>query len=273
MVTDLDGTLFQKERKASARNLEALRRLGEDGVLRVIATGRNLFSARKVIPRDFPVDYLAFSSGAGIIEWQNQKLIRAISMNRAELSAAFAVLIGEDLDFMIHRPVPENHHHIAYATGRQNPDFAARQEIYRDFTAFGNRRAVPDMEASQFVAIEPHADAVDVYYRVRAALPALSVIRSTSPLGSGMLWIEVFSPDVSKSQAASWLARECGIAHAKTMAVGNDYNDTDLLQWAAAAFMVSGSPLELAGRFPLAVSHDESDFAEAVSAWEGRDPL
>ena len=40
VVTDLDGTLFQKERKASARNLETLRLLGDDGVLRVIATGR-----------------------------------------------------------------------------------------------------------------------------------------------------------------------------------------------------------------------------------------
>lgn len=268
VVTDLDGTLLQKDRHASERNIAVLRHLGQERILRAIATGRNLFSARKVIPPEFPVDYLLFSSGAGIMEWSNQKLVRALSMSRAERKAAFDVLVDEGLDFMIHDPIPRNHHLVAFGTGRHNPDFLARLEIYRDSATFGDRSAPPDGEASQFVAIEPRGDAVDVYDRVRSRLPSHSVIRSTSPLGSGALWIEIFPAAVSKSQAAAWLSERCGVARETTLAVGNDHNDADLLGWAHAAFLVRGSPPELASRFPLAISDDDSDFAEAVSAWE-----
>jgi len=92
VVTDLDGTLFQRDRRPSPRNLRTLVKLGRRGRLRVIATGRNLFSARKVLPLDFPVDYLLFSSGAGIMDWPAQKLLRAVSMGQAEVDRAFRAL-------------------------------------------------------------------------------------------------------------------------------------------------------------------------------------
>ena len=45
VVTDLDGTLLGSNREAGKRNLHTLHNLGEQGILRVIATGRSLFSA------------------------------------------------------------------------------------------------------------------------------------------------------------------------------------------------------------------------------------
>jgi hydroxymethylpyrimidine pyrophosphatase-like HAD family hydrolase len=52
------------------------------------------------------------------------------------------------------------------------------------------------------------------------------------------------------------------------LAVGNDYNDLDLLEWAGTSRLAAGAPPELSARFPLAASADDSDFAEAVVAWE-----
>jgi len=52
------------------------------------------------------------------------------------------------------------------------------------------------------------------------------------------------------------------------MAVGNDYNDLDLLRWAAKSFVVNNAPGELLARFPAVRSGDESDFSEAVALWQ-----
>ena len=68
--------------------LRYLVELGRRGRLRVIATGRNLFSARKVLPPDFPVDYVLFSSGAGIMDWPAQRLLRSVTMAAAEVARA-----------------------------------------------------------------------------------------------------------------------------------------------------------------------------------------
>ena len=80
VVTDLDGTLLQSDHSISPTDKETLERLGSLDVCRVAATGRNLFKVRQVLNEDSPFDYVIVSSGAGIIDWKSQKLIRALSI-------------------------------------------------------------------------------------------------------------------------------------------------------------------------------------------------
>jgi hypothetical protein len=268
VVTDLDGTLFQSDHRPSPRNLRTLKELGRRGRLRVVATGRNLFSARRALPPDFPVDFVLFSSGAGIMDWPGQRLLRAVSMSAAEAARAFRALRARSLDFMVHRPIPENHHFLYYPAGGENPDFEARKEVYAPFAQEGDRGEPPPGEACQLLAVEPPGRWPSAYEELRAELTGLTVIRSTSPLDGRSCWIEVFSPLASKSQAAAWLAQEQGVDPRRVLAIGNDYNDTDLLEWAAASCLVHSAPAELAARFPVVRSGDDSDFAEAVEAWE-----
>jgi hydroxymethylpyrimidine pyrophosphatase-like HAD family hydrolase len=48
------------------------------------------------------------------------------------------------------------------------------------------------------------------------------------------------------------------------LAVGNDYNDLELLDWADHAFVVANAPAELCARYALVASNDEAGFSEAV---------
>ena len=269
VVTDLDGTLFQKDRQVSGRNLRTLEELGRQGVVRAIATGRNLYSARRVLPPEFPVDYVLFSSGAGAMDWPTQTLLRAVSMEPADVTRTLEVLSRRTLDFMLHRPIPDNHLFWYYGSGGDNPDFEARKAIYAEFASPGDPSQPPDGTACQFVIVEPPGREPSSYEELRSELAGgLTVLRTTSPLDGRSRWIEIFSPLVSKAQAAAWLAGERGISPQRILAVGNDYNDLDLLEWAPRAFVVAGSPPELRERFPVAASGDDSDFAEAVAAWE-----
>jgi hydroxymethylpyrimidine pyrophosphatase-like HAD family hydrolase len=268
VVTDLDGTLFQSDRKASPRNQQTLAELGARGHLRVIATGRNLYSARKALPLDFPVDYLLFSSGAGVVDWPAQRLLRAVSMSEPEVARAFAALSARNLDFMVHRPIPDNHFFWYYPSAVPNPDFEARKRVYAPFASPGDRDAPLAGEACQLLAVEPPDRRPSIYEELCAELTGLTVLRATSPLDGRSCWIEVFSARVSKAQAAAWLARERGVDPKRVLAVGNDYNDRDLLEWAAHACVVAGSPPELLARFPVCSSGDDSDFAQAVEAWQ-----
>jgi hydroxymethylpyrimidine pyrophosphatase-like HAD family hydrolase len=268
VVTDLDGTLFQSDRRVSPRNLRTLVELGRRGRLRVIATGRNLFSVRKVLPLDFPVDYVLFSSGAGVMDWPAQRLLRSAAMSAVEVARAFRALRARGLDFMVHRPIPENHHFLYYSAGGDNPDFEARKAVYAPFAFAGDLREPPTGEACQLLAVEPARRRPSAYEGLVVELAGLTVLRSTSPLDGRSCWIEVFPAHVSKSQAAAWLARERGVDPRRVLAVGNDWNDLDLLEWASSRCLVAGAPPEMASRFPVADSGDDSDFAEAVEAWE-----
>jgi hypothetical protein len=272
VVTDLDGTLFQSDRRVSSRNLLTLEELGAQEVLRVVATGRHLYSARKVLDPSFPVDYLIFSSGAGIMDWRSQALLWKSSLDRGQLESAFRALSRRGLDFMVHLPIPENHRFLYYPSGRPNPDFTARRLLYEPFARPGDRDSVPLSEACQLLAVEPPPGPAEesVLAELERELSTLRVIRTTSPLDKKSRWIEVFPPEVSKALAASWVARQAGVDCSAVMAVGNDFNDLDLLSWAPHRFVVLGSPEELKQRFPVADSGGDWDFAEAVTRWRKR---
>ena len=75
LATDLDGTLLNAERRAGERDLGTLRELAAAGVCRAAVTGRSLHSVRRVLPPDFPIDYLVFSSGTGILDWRSGEQI------------------------------------------------------------------------------------------------------------------------------------------------------------------------------------------------------
>jgi hypothetical protein len=263
-ITDLDGTLLRSDRTFAASDLAALRRLGERGVIRVVATGRSIFSFGNVQPAGLPVDYVIFSSGAGVAEHPDGRIVRSASLEAGEIRKAFTVLRALQLDFMVQRAIPDTHI-FGYAAGTNaNPDFAARIALYRRF-AFPLGEDIDRFgPATQLVAIVPPEQAHPALAAVRQALKDLTIIQTTSPLDGRSTWIEIFPAGISKGQTAEWLAAELGIARTNTLSVGNDFNDLDLLEWTQSPFVMANAPEELRQRFPTVASNDCCGVAEAV---------
>jgi hydroxymethylpyrimidine pyrophosphatase-like HAD family hydrolase len=266
VVSDLDGTLLDSSARLSPRNRSTLQSLGDQGVVRVVATGRSLHSARLVLDDGFPIDYLVFSSGAGVVEWRSQRLMLARDMAFEEAWEIAGLLRDRRLDFMLHHGVPDNHHFFYYHTGAPNPDFDARCARYEAY-AKPWPDAPPSLDrASQLLAIEPRA-APSQFDDLDAALPAHNVILTTSPLDHASRWIEIFPRTVSKAMASAWLCGELGVDAGRALAVGNDYNDIELLEWAPDRRVVANAPPLLRNRYETVVSNDADGFSEAVDGW------
>ena len=109
VFTDLDGTLLRDDKTISDRDIGTLRELGRRGVIRVAATGRNYLSVGRVLPDDFPIDFLIFSTGAGVRRWEDKELLLKINLNRDEMSHIFDLFSRFNISFMVHQGVPDNH--------------------------------------------------------------------------------------------------------------------------------------------------------------------
>jgi hydroxymethylpyrimidine pyrophosphatase-like HAD family hydrolase len=269
VVTDLDGTLLDSRHGLGADNRRTLDELGRRGIVRVISTGRSLFSALSVLPPDAPIDYLCHSSGAGIVSWPGREALRVVNMPAPDAAALTLELLARDVDFMLHFAIPDNHHFYAHRTRRSNADFERRLARY---SAYSSALALPlpDPRAmSQALVIEPppgpgrHAE-------LALALPGFQVIRTTSPLDGASTWIEIFPRGVNKAAAAAWLWESSRRSALECVAVGNDYNDLDLLDWADHAFVVGNAPAELCARYTRVASNDDAGFSEAVRIALGR---
>jgi Cof subfamily protein (haloacid dehalogenase superfamily) len=267
-ITDFDGTLLRSDGTLGQRDIDALASLSGYGIRTAVATGRSLYSFNTSPGVDLPVEYIIFTTGAGVVSQPGGKLLYQVNLTRDMVMQALDIFRESGLDFFLHDPVPDNHKFLYCRATDSNPDFETRLDRYRPFgepfkTSNGNGFG----EASQLLAIIPQHAAAEVVADVRRVLSGLSVIQTTSPLDHTSTWIEVFHPNVSKSETVAWLAAKLDVHQMDTLAIGNDYNDQDLLEWAAKSAVVENAPKELKARFQTVASNNDGGVAEAIEQW------
>lgn len=267
VFTDLDGTLLTTEKEVSRRTLALFRGLQERGISRVIATGRSYFSLQKVITRDFPADYLIVSSGAGIVEARSRRLLFSKPFTGEDIHIIARRMLSHGLDFMVHHEVPENHCFMYHQSSDYNPDFRRRLEAYRGYANPLNCIAALPERSAQIIAILPEDPSF--FERIKAFFTGYQVIRATSPLDHRSIWMEVYPSGISKGGAARWLCDYLHLEVARTMGIGNDYNDIDLLDFTGLSYVVANAPAELRKKYLLTLSNDEHGVYHAIREHAG----
>ncbi len=260
VFTDLDRTLLRDDNTLSKGNFEALKKLKNKKIIIAVATGRNIFSAQRVLPDNLPIDFLIFSSGVGIINWKTKNIINENHLIKEEVKKTLKIFLKHKVDFMLHEPVPENHRFQYKRINKNNTDFKRRIKLYK---LFANPIKHINQQASQFIAIlKPGSDRK--FEEIKNEINFLKVIRATSPLDHKSIWLEVFPNGVSKGHSAEWLCKRLGIEQIQTLSIGNDFNDIDLLEWTVKSYVVENSPQELKVKFEVVKSNEEDGFAEVV---------
>ncbi len=277
-ITDLDGTLLNDRRQINPGDAAALQRMRRQGVQVVLATGRSAYSLEKLINSfdpaglvpDLPLDYLIFSTGAGIMDYPRRRILRNLALDGGDVARISSLLDHLRLDYMVHKKIPETAHFLYAQHTADNPDFLRRLDIYKNFAAPVSAVGLAGFgEATEVLCIVPEAGGHAVAARLAEICEGFSVIKATSPLDGKSLWIEIFASGVSKSQAARWLADLLGFDRQQICGVGNDYNDEDLLQWVGQSFVVANSPPSLQKGFQTVAANTNGGIAEAAARWLG----
>lgn len=266
VATDLDGTFLRNDKSISVENLEMLHALGEKGILRVIATGRNLKKTMDVIPAETPFDYIVFSSGAGVYDSGRKELLYHQNISAEVVQKLSDYLVERDLNFHLFKPVPENHN-CWYHRG------SIRCQEFENYFNYLQSHSEPlpagepiKSEACQFLVVFPNQ--LDRFLvlkeNIETQFPEVKVVRTSSPLESGYIWMEIFHRSVSKGNGVKFVCDSLNIAHEHTLGIGNDFNDLDLLEFTNYSYIVDNGPGELKALFLNTRSNEENAFALAV---------
>ena len=264
IITDLDGTLLPRGGSISSGTLEAFRLAGNKGCIRIIATGRNLYSALKILPAGFPIDYLVFSSGAGTLRWSDRRLLSAHHLSMSETREIASYLWEYNINFTIQREIPDNHYFYYTTLYPIHPDYQKRLATYRPFGSPIESPAGIQGKATQFVMI---LDALQLRLleKIRSDLAGYSVVRSTSPLDNRAIWLEIFAGGIHKGNSCQTLLKKLNINCKEVAGLGNDYNDIDFLDICAEAYVVANAPVNLQRHYKLVKSDKEEGFTEFIS--------
>ena len=212
VATDLDGTFLKNDQSISSTDLNTLHALKDKGIHRVIATGRNLKKVRAVMPPEIPFDFIIYSSGAGIFDCSRKENVYCKNLTKKLGQDIAEFLCQNEISFNAFHAVPENHQ-LWYHRAR-----SAIKE-FDDYFKIYNSHAVPyaekdhfSFELCQFLIMLPNDEALffDLKKRLLANFEDIGIIRTSSPLLSGNIWMEIFHQSVSKGNACKLVVRVCG---------------------------------------------------------------
>jgi Cof subfamily protein (haloacid dehalogenase superfamily) len=260
VVIDLDGTLLNSNRTTSKTDIETLHYLGEKKVCRIIATGRSYYACMQVLPSDFPIDFLIFSAGAGIMNYKTKEIFYVKYIEANDVKIIVKRLWELEIDFQVRLKVPNGHKYYYKRFLEINPDFDFLNNAYKPHIKLLKKLSqLPD--ATRVIAISPEKENVELIFE---EFKMFSVIKATSPVNNSSHWIEIFQKNVNKGSALSYLTEKLMLNLENICGLGNDYNDIDFLNITGKSFMVENAPEDLKKMYELTVSNDENPLSKVI---------
>jgi Cof subfamily protein (haloacid dehalogenase superfamily) len=265
LALDIDGTLLRSDKSLGERTRAVLERARERGVRVVLVTGRRYPSARRVAEQLGGEVPLIVHNGALVVERgvvsRCRPLARATALRAIEVGRAVGMapvlhcgLNGEGL-LLVEAGAPQDGL-VGYYLER------AREEV----------RVVADL-ASALAAQPPiqvmfggSRQATDTLLgSLREALGSNARVERTVYPASGVVLLDVIDPTVGKAEALAYVQEQWGLSPAETLAIGDNWNDRDMIEAAGRGFVMGNADPELlALGLPTLPSNDDDGVAWAI---------
>jgi len=231
IALDVDGTLLDDDHRISENTIRTIRRAAEQGVKIVLCTGRGSMSAKPVMEELGLEGVMITHNGASIMD-TNGKVLHEFTFSVRDVEE----LIRSCRERGVHYDLNTSDNMIV---DQMTSEARMMYEAYL---------AMPDMVDDVLEVSEPLVKfcmfgSQDMMDQVERDWPddqqELRFIRS------GDYFVDVMRPDVSKGIALKKLAEIWQVNRSEILAMGNYYNDIDMLRFAGIGIAVANSPDEV----------------------------
>jgi Cof subfamily protein (haloacid dehalogenase superfamily) len=266
IAVDIDGTLLNSQFRISEKDLQALRRANQGGIEVILVTGRRhafalpiaqqlgfdlwLISSNGAVTRSlrgeaFHRDLLPATTCLGLCAAMQDFRGNMVVTFDKESKGALVLERMDELTSSIRHWLEKNMQYIEFVVPIENALVADPVQAMFCGTISRMHAAVSTLESEQI------KDQITV---VRTEYPARD-----------LCIVDVLNRDCSKGQALERWANYRGIPREQVMAIGDNFNDLEMLAFAGAPFIMGNACEELKSRgWPVTSSNDENGVADAV---------
>jgi Cof subfamily protein (haloacid dehalogenase superfamily) len=266
IALDLDGTLLDSHGRISQANRDAICEALARGIRVAVVTGRSYYFAA-LVTRDLPSEVvLIVNNGAAVKCWDGAPILsRPLDRRTAAAVLTWADAYRDDVGIVFDR---EDGRHIVFE--RLDLEHPARRAYFER-----NRHVVAE--------VSPLASALDedplalVFNgptgRMRPLLRQLEGFALNSPVELAVTeyatrdytFIDVMAEGTSKGRTLARWAESQAIPAAAALAIGDNYNDADMLEWCGRPIVMANASRDLLHRgWDVTLSNDEAGVAAAI---------
>ncbi|QQK75198.1 HAD family phosphatase [Salicibibacter cibarius] len=259
VAIDMDGTLLHTEKEISDHTVSAIQRLQKEGHAFIIATGRTLQDAKKIVSTaGIPADGYICANGAMIADRNGHILTeKHLGLHVATDIASWL----HERQFYFHLATSEGIYTTdgtyqfflddLHAYAREKNDGGKMAAIIRDQAD----RQLNNMGVKMLPSPEdiPGYDFTAYKFLVLSLFPQkLQTIRtawepnpSIALTSSGRDNIELMPFDAEKGSGLTLMAKQLGVTPANTVAIGDNYNDLSMFKTAGLSIAMGNAEAEV----------------------------
>jgi Cof subfamily protein (haloacid dehalogenase superfamily) len=271
IALDIDGTLVGEDLIVGDRTLAAVRESTRRGIHVALVTGRMVTSAMpfaEILGLTGPIVSQQGALVRAMPEPGSRRLGRLLYHRRLD-----AATTGEIVRWCLERGLTP---HFNYLEWMIVGAAETRIDEYRMFVGDA-LRVVPDIRAraarpvTKVVAIGKGTHSLDVLDAGRAHFAGKAEVTLSHPR-----FLEFLAPGVSKGRAIRWLARRLGVPLSQCLAIGDQYNDLEMIGEVGHGVAMPSAPeaVQAAARFvaPTVEHEGAAQMIEAIALNGGAAP-
>ena len=263
LVLDIDGTLLTSEKKVSPRTRAAIAAARAGGVRLVLATGRRYPSARPVaddLGGDVP---LVLHNGALVIE--EGEVIRCRPLPQAVAVRSVRLAREHGLDPVVHCGQRGEGLLLVEAGARKSGLVSYYLERSKTHVVEVEDAAVLTEDPMQVMLGGPPEEMRGFHPELEGTLRGEARIERTVYPRTGVEILDVLHPAVGKARAVAFLQERYGVLAEETLAIGDNWNDREMLEQAGKGFLMgSADPELLRLGLPVLPTNDDDGVAVAL---------
>ncbi len=276
IATDIDGTLLDSRQHIPERNVRALLAAHEAGIHIVLVTGRR-FPFALPIAGQLPFEHVVIACNGAVIRSRGGKthfrklLPRATAARVIEWTKTWRAytMLAYDDDIAESDQVAQV---VLETLENRTPQFMQWYNRVRQHARLALLEDALESAADdplQVMFSGPIAPLREVYASLdsapfRANFQLTKTFYEDRDLGI----MDLIHPQCSKGAALREWARRQGVPREQVMAVGDNYNDLDMLEFAGVAVVMGNSVPELqANGWHVTASNDDAGLADAIERW------
>ncbi|HNT02209.1 MAG TPA: Cof-type HAD-IIB family hydrolase [Bacillota bacterium] len=261
LVTDMDYTLLNKEKRVSDRNREALRRAMEKGVHMVVATGRIYTSARiyaKLLGLDTPI----IASNGALIKDASKTIFRDIlSQDTVREMLRLCHKYGIYCHFFTENTIySEKLINVSLRYTEWNKYMGEEDQVKIRIVDDGEE--IIEAAKSEVLKAVVFDDDDEKIQKLRDGIMETGIVSVSQSMKHNL---EVMNKGVTKGNAVRILAQLYGINREEVIAIGDNENDISMIEYAGLGIAM-GNAEECLKRAADHVTGDyqEDGVAEAI---------
>jgi 5-amino-6-(5-phospho-D-ribitylamino)uracil phosphatase len=265
IALDIDGTLLRSDKTVGPRTRAAIDRARARGVRLVLVTGRRYPSARRVAQElggDVP---LVLHNGALVIE--DGRVLRSCPLAPAAARRTIALGRAFGMEPVLHCGARgEGLLLVAAEAPRAGLVGYYLERAREEVRVVADLAAALDSEvAIQVMFGGTRGETELLRARLSEGLAGCARLERTVYPSSGLVLLDVVNPGVGKAEALGFVQRRWGIGGEETLAIGDNWNDREMIAASGFGFLMGNADPELlALGLPTLPTNDEDGVACAV---------